>query len=155
MLSCFRPGNRNPRSPYLSAIGEARLLLSCPGRLGFPSVVHLLHHAIAAVASSVRDGLVPLVYPIRHRRRPHVLQRESRELAPLFHCFLHRVRHQAAQIRVPAAGRVGLTVAVAGDIQAGGTLQGQRLIDHGAKLRNVRVKMPGSHLTSRHNLSRT
>jgi len=44
-----------------------------PGGPGFPSVVNLPHHPVAAVPGSVRDGRVPLVAPVGRRCRPHVL----------------------------------------------------------------------------------
>ena len=40
------------------------------------------------------------------------------------------MRHQSAEVRVPAARRVGLTFTVAEYIQAGRALQGQRFSDH-------------------------
>jgi len=42
--------------------------------------------------------------------------------------------HQPEQVRIPAAGGVGLSVAVAEHGEARGALEGEGFVDHGAQL---------------------
>lgn len=103
-------------------------------RLLLPPVIDLPHHAIATVPSSVRDVLVSRIYPVGHRCQAHVLQGESGKLDPILLGLLARVLHQPAQVRVPAAGRIGLAVAVAKNEHTSGALQAERLVDDGAQI---------------------
>lgn len=78
------------------------------------------------MTSSIRNRFIPLVYPVHHRRRPHVLQREALELQALLLRFFCCMHHQPTQVRIESARRVGLAVAAAEYVQAGRTeIRGQ------------------------------
>jgi hypothetical protein len=81
--------------------------------------------------------------------------RETLERNTLLLGFLRGMHHQPAQIRVPAAGLVGLAVAVVKHIHAGGALQGQRLVDDGGRMygKVKRLRAAGGRLSD-HDIAR-